>query len=243
MTVDMVDPATSARTGFWILPGFLDRAQQDSFVEHARQLGRAAPFMHPRMRNGTPLSVKVSSFGERGWWADEQGYRYVERHPDLRPFAPIPSVIMDATAGALTAASLADASWSPSDWAIPSVDDFIRDSHGIDTCLVNLYQPGAQLGWHVDQTERDRVSPIVTFSLGASCVFWIELGPEGEAVRYRHTLRSGDAVVMAGPARLARHQVTNVHADEPDLFSQVYNPIAKSAPGVRLSFSVRRTGW
>ena len=103
--------------------------------------------------------------------------------------------------------------------------------------------PGAQLGWHVDQTERDRVSPIVTFSLGASCVFWIELGPEGEAVRYRHTLRSGDAVVMAGPARLARHQVTNVHADEPDLFSQVYNPIAKSAPGVRLSFSVRRTGW
>ena len=225
MIVDMVDPATSARTGFWILPGFLDRAQQDSFVEHARQLGRVAPFMHPRMRNGTPLSVKVSSFGQRGWWADEQGYRYVENPR----FPPLPSAILSATVGALEETG----------------DDggLAEHTHGIDTCLVNLYRPGAQLGWHVDQTERDRTSPIVTFSIGASCVFWIELGPEGEAVRYRHTLRSGDAVVMAGPARLARHQVTNVHADEPDLFSQVYNPISQSAPGVRLSFTVRRTGW
>jgi alkylated DNA repair protein (DNA oxidative demethylase) len=235
MTIDPAQLATSARTGHWHLRGFLDRAQQDAFVEQARALARVAPFMHPRMRSGAPLSVKVSSFGERGWWADAQGYRYVENPR----FPPIPECVHWATSMALWEAALSIDHGQPDH--IPPIDAHAR---AIDTCLVNLYEPGAQLGWHVDQTERDRTSPIVTFSIGATCTFSLRMEDEGATRTFRYTLESGDAIVMAGPSRLAEHMVSDVRlAVQTGLFSANYNPLAATAPGSRLSFTVRRTGW
>lgn len=234
MAIDPAQLATFARTGHWHLRGFLDRAQQDDFVEHARALAKVAPFMHPRMRDGREMSVKVSSFGERGWWADEQGYRYINHCPwglkrgmqTTAWWPPIPIGIVAHTDAALRV-------WRP-----------IGPLHEVDTCLVNLYEPGAQLGWHVDQTERDRTSPIVTFSIGATCTFSLRMEDDGAVRTFRYTLESGDAIVMAGPSRLAEHKVSDVRpAMQTGLFSANYNPLAATAPGSRLSFTVRRTGW
>ena len=228
-----MDRELTARTGFCHIPGFLTAVQQDEFVAAARNLAAAAPLQHPRMRDGRPLTVRVSSFGERGWWADEQGYRYIERHPTGVAFPPIPMDIAGATRTALWDAG-ADR------W----IDDIERHVASIDTCRVNLYAPGAQLGRHIDQTERDRVSPIVTFSVGASCTFAVWLEDRGEPRAVRCVLHSGDAVVMAGPSRLAEHMVTDVRpAPQGDLFGGNYDPLHKTAPGTRLSFTVRRTGY
>lgn len=236
MTIDDSMRQTFARTGHWHLRGFLNPAQQDDFVAAARRLKIVAPMAHPRMRDGRLMSVRVSSFGASGWWADEQGYRYVERHPGTGdPFPPIPLMVLEATRAALWQAATATPSGQTTH--IPPIE---AHTTSVDTCLVNLYAPGAQLGWHVDQTERDRVSPIVTFSIGASCTFMLKI----EGHTYRYTLNSGDAIVMAGPARLAEHTVVDVRpAEQADLFGLNYNPIATTAPGSRLSFTVRRTGF
>ena len=227
MKATEIMPEEAMRTGFFVLRGFLDAATQDAFVVEARALARVVPFLHPRMRDGTPLSVKVSSFGERGWWADELGYRYIERHPSGVAFPPIPEVVLAETNRALR--------------VCPSIK--LPGLHEVDTCLVNLYEPGAQLGWHVDQTERDRTSPIVTFSIGASCTFSLRMEVYGAVRTFRHRLESGDAVVMAGPSRLAEHMVADVHDDpQAGLFGGKFNPIRGTFPGGRMSFTVRRTG-
>ena len=111
----------------------------------------------------------------------------------------------------------------------------------IDTCLVNYYAHDARLGWHVDQTEKDRHSPIVTFSVGASAVFMVRVEHRGELVTQSHILRSGDVIVMAGKARLAEHCVHSIEIDDQSqLFADNYNPIRESRS--RLSFTVRSTG-
>ncbi len=248
VAIDKAACADAAATGAWHLRGFLTDAQQDAFVAAARQLRGLAPMAHPTMRDGTPLSVRVSSFGSRGWWGDGQGFRYVDKHPGTgRAFPAIPVDLREATYHALYAASRytgeVDPQHTAASWGLPrGLYDHVA---AIDTCLVNLYAPDASLGWHVDQTELDRVSPIITFSIGASCTFELKLEIRGETSIVRHHLSSGDAVVMAGPSRLAEHRVTNIHPEQQaDLFGPpLYNPIQASAPGTRLSFTLRRTGY
>lgn len=245
-----IDPSAAremAETGAWHLRAFLVRDMQDAFVAAARQLKGAAPLVHPTMRDGTPLSVRVSSFGARGWWGDRDGFRYVAKHPTTKlAFPPLPDVISDATYAALCEAAhysaLCIPHWTSAAWTLP--DGLSSHVAGLDTCLVNHYGPGAQLGWHIDKTELDKCSPIVTFSIGATCTFELRMEVRGEMRTWRHTLASGDAIVMAGPSRIAEHRVIDIRADDQaDLFAANYNPIAASAPGTRLSFTVRRTGF
>jgi alkylated DNA repair protein (DNA oxidative demethylase) len=248
--IGLVDPEASlvyAQTGHWHLRGFLTDAQQDAFAAAARGLKTAAPFVSPTMRDGTPLSVRVSSFGQRGWFADRQGYRYIPKHPTTgKAFPSIPEEIRAAAYQALYAASrytrMCLPEHSSAAWGLP--DGLHAHASACDTCLVNHYGPGTQLGWHVDQTELDKVSPIVTFSIGATATFEIKVDVDGEPRTFRHRLDSGDAVIMAGPSRLGEHRVTDIRAEEQaDLFGPtIYNPL-RATPTTRLSFTIRRTGF
>jgi alkylated DNA repair protein (DNA oxidative demethylase) len=236
-----------AETGCWHLRGFLTDAEQDAFAAAARGLKAIAPLVHPTMRDQTPMSVRVSSFGARGWWADREGYRYVGKHPTTKgSFPPIPAEITGPAYRALYTASKYTRQYVPEHtaaaWGLAQgVSAHIT---ACDTCLVNHYGPGAQLGWHVDQTELDKVSPIVTFSIGATATFEIKLEVDGEIRTFRHRVDSGDAIIMAGPARLGEHRVTDVRVEaQADLFGPAgYNPI-RAAAGTRLSFTLRRTGY
>jgi alkylated DNA repair protein (DNA oxidative demethylase) len=246
-TIDPVASLVYAQTGHWHLKGFLTDEQQDAFATAARTLKSTAPLVPPTMRDGTAMSVRVSSFGQRGWWADREGYRYINRHPTTKAAFPgMPAVIRDAAdqalyaAGRYTGMCLPD--FTAADWGL--AQGMRSHSLACDTCLVNHYGPGAQLGWHVDQTELDKVSPIVTFSIGATATFEIRLDVGGTMRTFRHRLDSGDAIVMAGPARLGEHRVTDVRVEaQADLFGPAtHNPI-RAAVGTRLSFTVRRTGY
>ena len=75
-----------------------------------------------------------------------------------------------------------------------------------DSCLINLYVPGAKLGLHQDKNETDLRAPIVSLSLGLPAVFLFGgFQRSDRSARYR--LVHGDVVVWGGPSRLRFHGV------------------------------------
>ncbi|WP_221354209.1 alpha-ketoglutarate-dependent dioxygenase AlkB family protein [Streptomyces beigongshangae] len=83
--------------------------------------------------------------------------------------------------------------------------------YAYDIALVNFYDAGARMGMHRDGDERSD-APVVSLSLGDTCVF--RFGNTGSKGRpYTDVeLRSGDLFVFGGPSRLAHHGVPRVHA-------------------------------
>ena len=78
-----------------------------------------------------------------------------------------------------------------------------------EACLVNRYTPGTRLTLHQDRDEADFTCPVVSISLGDDALFRIgnlERGGTTEGV----WLRSGDVIVMGGPARLVHHGVDRI---------------------------------
>jgi alkylated DNA repair protein (DNA oxidative demethylase) len=74
---------------------------------------------------------------------------------------------------------------------------------------VNFYGEGAKMGMHQDKDEGNFDWPVVSVSLGDDALFRMgatERGGSTESI----WLRSGDVVVMGGPARLAYHGVDKI---------------------------------
>ena len=82
-----------------------------------------------------------------------------------------------------------------------------------DSCLVNLYEPGARLSLHQDRNERDFAQPIVSVSLGLPAVFLLG-GSERTDPTQPVPLVHGDVLVFGGPARLAFHGVKPLKGGE-----------------------------
>jgi alkylated DNA repair protein alkB family protein 1 len=64
------------------------------------------------------------------------------------------------------------------------------------------------LGGHVDDMEADWSKPIVSISLGCKAVFLLG-GASREESPTAMFVRSGDVVLMAGPARRCFHGILN----------------------------------
>jgi DNA oxidative demethylase len=165
----------------------LDRAAQEALRDDLRELLRESPLFLPTMpRSGKAFSVRMSNCGPLGWVSDISGYRYQSHHPETaRPWPPIP----DSLLGLWRA--FADCDRSP------------------DACLINVYDERARMGAHQDRDEADFSAPILSVSLGDSCVF--RYGGENRrdpsaSVR----LDSGDILVFGGPARLMFHGVDRI---------------------------------
>ncbi|NGO06123.1 alpha-ketoglutarate-dependent dioxygenase AlkB [Streptomyces sp. HC44] len=80
-----------------------------------------------------------------------------------------------------------------------------------DIALINFYDADAHMGMHRDSDEKCD-APVVSLSLGDSCVFRFG-NTQSRARPYTDVeLRSGDLFVFGGPARLAYHGVPRVHA-------------------------------
>ncbi|MFF4395089.1 alpha-ketoglutarate-dependent dioxygenase AlkB family protein [Streptomyces sp. NPDC001480] len=80
-----------------------------------------------------------------------------------------------------------------------------------DIALINFYDGDARMGMHRDSDEKSG-APVVSLSLGDTCVFRFG-NTETRARPYTDVeLRSGDLFVFGGPSRLAYHGVPRVHA-------------------------------
>ena len=93
--------------------------------------------------------------------------------------------------------------------------------------------PGARLGIHQDGDE-PADAPVVTLSLGDSCVFRLAGVDRRTAPFTDIDMRSGDLLVFGGPNRLIHHGVPKVHPDTA--------PPGLDLPPGRLSITVRETG-
>src|SRR3989338_1901717 len=78
-----------------------------------------------------------------------------------------------------------------------------------EAAIVNYYSLKTILHGHVDDSEEDRTSPIVSFSLGSSCIFLIG-GLDHSVSHTPLYLQSGDVVIMSGLSRNCLHGVPRI---------------------------------
>jgi DNA oxidative demethylase len=189
MTGSLVPAAAGSAAGFRVIPGALDRQGQRRLVAALRDAVVAAPLFVPTMpRTGKPFSVRMTNLGSLGWVSDRAGgYRYQATHPETgRPWPPMPGMVLDV-------------------WR--QVSGYPRDP---EACLVNHYESSAKMGLHQDRDEDDFAAPVVSISLGDTCLF--RIGGTRRADRTRSLkLTSGDVVVLGGEARLAFHGVDRIY--------------------------------
>ena len=198
---------TTSPCGLRVVPGYLDRPAQEALLAALRAVLARAPAYTPRMpRSGKPLSVRMSNCGPLGWVTDEAGYRYQPLHPETgEPWPQMPAALLDA--------------WK-------ALADY---PHPPESCLINYYAAAAKMGLHQDRDERDFAAPVVSLSLGDTCLFRIGGTKRSEPTR---TLRlaSGDALVLAGAARLAFHGVDRIMSGTTTLLPE----------GGRINLTLRR---
>ncbi len=199
--------ARSLATGAVHLPGWLDRESQRHLVLACRGWGEAAGgFRSPRMPRGGVMSVQITCLG---WhWAP---YRYTRTvaDGDGRAVAPFPSWLGALARDGLVAARAVDESVMTG--AGPSSPGLDPDGYEPDVALVNWYRPDARMGMHVDRDEPSP-SPVVSLSLGDTCVFRFG-SPAGRGRPWSDVvLESGDLFVFGGPSRRAYHGVPKVVA-------------------------------
>ena len=76
-------------------------------------------------------------------------------------------------------------------------NDLARYPSPPEACLINFYQPAAKMGLHQDRDEEDFAAPVLSLSLGDSCLFRIGGSKRSDPTRSIR-LSSGDAVVLGG---------------------------------------------
>lgn len=171
--------------GFAWHKGFLSPELQVSIVDDLRCVIRAAPLFSPQTPYGKPMSVRMTSAGQFGWFSDKSGYRYVDRHPGGQSWPDIPESVLQI-------------------WR--AVSGVTREP---ECCLINFYQTDARMGLHQDKDEASFEWPVVSLSLGDSGLFRIGNTTRGGSTESLW-LESGDVMVMGGEARLAFHGVDRI---------------------------------
>ncbi len=180
---------TTLLNGIRHLPDHLGRAAQVHLVELVRGIVAEAPLYVPEMPGtGKPMSVRMTNCGPLGWVTDkDSGYRYQPLHPLTgKPWPPIPRELLELWE------KLAGYPKPP------------------EACLVNFYSDDARMGLHQDKDEVDLAAPVLSISLGNSCLFRV-----GGRMRKDPTgsfrLSSGDIVILGGDGRLAYHGVDRIY--------------------------------
>jgi len=161
-------------------PDWLNLDEQRRLVAACREW--AAPpagMRHTRLPSGGVMSVQTVCLG---WhWTP---YRYSRTTDDGSPVKPLPEWLAE-----LGARAVGDPGYRP------------------DIALVNFYDQAAKMGMHQDKDERAD-APVVSLSIGDSCVFRFGNTEHRNRPWTDVELRTGDLFVFGGPSRFAYHGVT-----------------------------------
>ncbi|GAA1988247.1 alpha-ketoglutarate-dependent dioxygenase AlkB family protein [Kitasatospora viridis] len=202
--------------GAVLVPDWLDLEQQRELVEACRAWARPpAGLRRVRLPGGAEMSVRQVCLGRH--WAvvprcpvcgvarktspgcPRHSYPYAYLRTvadgDGAPVKPFPALLDTLARRAVTEA------YGPRLDGIPGAVGYAPD-----VALVNHYGEGARMGLHQD-LEEVLDAPVVSLSLGDSCVFRLgnpvtRTGPFTDV-----ELRGGDLLVFGGPARRAYHGV------------------------------------
>jgi len=178
--------------GACLLEGFLAPDEQVSLANRCRQLMDASAGAYvPTVRGGRKMRIRMLCLG-RHW--NPLTYKYEDARTDFdgQRVPPLPPDL--AWLGQRTAAAAGFSS-------IP------------DICLINGYGDDGRMGLHQDKDEsRESIEaglPVVSLSLGDTARFLFGGLRRRDSVESL-LLRSGDAFVFGGPARLRYHGVARI---------------------------------
>jgi DNA oxidative demethylase len=178
--------------GAFHLPQYLKADEQYEIARQLLDLGRQeAGFYTPVVRGGHPMSVRMLCLG-RHWNARLYVYEQFRGDVDGRPVPQLPPMLIELAERAARQTGFSD---SP------------------DTCIVNWYSATSRMGLHQDKDESAEAlaagSPVVSFSIGDTARFLFGGLRRRDPVT-QFLLKSGDAFVFGGPARLRYHGVTRI---------------------------------
>ncbi|ABS65174.1 2OG-Fe(II) oxygenase [Parvibaculum lavamentivorans DS-1] len=181
-------PVETGFDGIGLYPGFFGETAQRALVERLQAGFGAAPPYRPRMpRTGRPWSILQTNFGQLGWVSRPGGYAYSPVNDVSKaPWPAIPAALL--------------ALW----------DDLAAYPAPPECCLVNLYDaPKSRMGLHRDEDEEALDAPVLSLSLGDTCIFRVGGFARGDKSK-SFRLASGDVLVLGGASRLRYHGVDRV---------------------------------
>jgi alkylated DNA repair protein (DNA oxidative demethylase) len=167
------------------------------------------------MPTGAVMSTQAVCLG---WHWQPYAYSKTADDTDGAPVKPLPDDLAQLAKDAVAETFGADAG----------------SAYAPDAAIVNLYEPGARMGLHQDD-EEPSPAPVVTISLGDTCVFRMAGVDRRVAPFTDITLRSGDLLVFGGSSRRIYHGVPKVLNGTA--------PHNLGLPPGRLSVTVRETGF
>lgn len=205
-------PRAEIAPGAVHVPDWLSLDEQRELVRACRGWARTAGLRAARLPNGGIMSVRSFCLGWH-WYP----YRYSRTvdDGDGSQVTPFPDRLGALGRRAVAEAYGADEGYSP------------------DIALVNHYDDTARMGMHQDRDEAAR-EPVVSLSLGDTCVFRFGNTQNRSRPYTDVRLRSGDLFVFGGPSRLAFHGV-------PRTFPGTGDPALGMAGG-RLNITLRVSG-
>ncbi len=200
------------------VPNWLSLDEQQQLLEQCRKWAKPPAGLYtPKMLDGKALSVRVLCLGWH-WYP----YQYSKTRDDgdrlpCKAFAP---QLHD-----LAGRALRD--------TLPQYDRFQPD-----VAIVNWYDWRSKLGMHQDRSEsalvRNVGSPIVSISLGDSCLFRFGNNQTKGSPYQDIELRSGDLFVFGSVSRMAYHGVVKIYPGTA--------PQALAIKHGRLNITIRETG-
>ncbi|WP_128378117.1 alpha-ketoglutarate-dependent dioxygenase AlkB family protein [Streptomyces cavernae] len=181
------------------VPDWLDPGRQRSLLEACRSWARPpAGLRTVRTLGGGTMTARQVCLGRH--WAP-YGYARTATDGDGAPVKPFPEWL-----GELGRGAVADVCAGGGDVLGPGVTSIPT----YDVALINFYDAEARMGMHRDSDEKSD-APVVSLSLGDSCVFRFG-NTETRTRPYTDVeLRSGDLFVFGGASRFAYHGVPRVH--------------------------------
>jgi alkylated DNA repair protein (DNA oxidative demethylase) len=202
--------------GVVLVSGWLTPNEQLALVEQFRQWALPpAGLRHPRVPRGHLMSVQSVCLG---WHWQPYAYSRTADDTDGAPVKPLPPEVARLGCRAVT------------DTFGPSAGREFRP----DAVIANLYAPGARLGLHQD-SEEPSPAPVVTISIGDTCLFRIAGVDRRTSPFIDLRLYSGDLLVFGGPSRRIYHGVPKVYDNT--------GPRIPGLPAGRLSLTIRETGF
>lgn len=209
-------PRTVVTPGAVHVPEWLPVERQRELVEACREWARGpVPLRHTVLPGGGVMSVQSVCVG---WhW---QPYRYSRTADDVNGarVAEFPDWLVD-----LGRAALAEAYG----------EEYPAEAYAPDTALINFYDGAARMGMHQDKEERSD-APVVSLSIGDTCVFRFGNTEDRGRPYTDLELASGDLFVFGGPSRFAFHGVPKVCPGTADP--------ATGMSGGKLNVTLRETG-
>ncbi|WP_121750508.1 alpha-ketoglutarate-dependent dioxygenase AlkB [Streptomyces sp. E2N166] len=175
------------------VPDWLGTGRQRELLRACREWARPpAGLRTVRTPGGGTMTARQVCLG---WHWYPYAYARTVVDGDGAPVKPFPAWLADLARRAVTDALGTDA---------------VAETP-YDVALINFYGSDARMGMHRDADEKSD-APVVSLSLGDTCVFRFG-NPATRARPYTDVeLRSGDLFVFGGPSRLSHHGVPRVHA-------------------------------